>query len=313
MSDRRSTVTFSAYSASDEVPLDFAPIRAEARGRVIDPVEAATPAEQRSGLKLRFWFLLLALLGAAAIFVNQYRGVIVDLVAEYTHLLPRVDLPVLTLPELRRPVINRAINTVRMETALHNLTENEVRRVLARYTDSGFLGVDVQDLKAELEQNPWVAHASVRRVWPDILAVRIHEEIAVARWGDSALINDNGDVFVASLRESAYELPLVSGPDGTHRIVLEAFESFKSQLVHAELRLSAVHLDNRGSWTLETSSGLQIRLGRQLADQRLQRFVELYSRGLSQRLADAAIIDLRYTNGFSVSNRATATDAVASR
>ena len=64
---------------------------------------------------------------------------------------------------------------------------------------------------------------------------------------------------------------------------------------------------------METANGVQIRLGRELVDARLTRFIDAYRRGLSKELADVASIDLRYSNGFSVSKRSAASDAVASR
>jgi cell division protein FtsQ len=313
MTARRSAPSFSAYSAADEVPMDFAPIRAEGRGRVVESVVDGEAAAQKSGGKLRIWLLLLVLAGTGAIFVNQYRGILVDVIAEYAYLMPEIDLPVLTMPEFKRPVINREITTVRMESPLHNVTEAEVRTLLAHYTDSGFLGVDVQDLKAELEQNPWISHASVRRVWPDVLAIRIEEETAVAHWGQGALLSEKGHIFKAQLRTVNDDLPFISGPEGTHALVLAAYHNYQNLLSEAGLALAAVHLDTRGAWTLHTRDGMQIKLGRQQMESRLLRFSAMFARGLGDHLADATSIDLRYTNGFSVSNRTTATESVASR
>src|SRR5690606_15214477 len=179
MSERRPG-SFSAYSGARETPIDFAPIRAESRHAVRPEGKVRDDTEEPQRRRLRGWVVLTLTVGLVAIAVNQYRGIIADSLAVIAEQIPAVNLP-----EIKRPVINRPINTVRMETPLHRVTEEEVRLLLARYTESGFLGMDVQDLRDELEQNPWIAHATVRRVWPDVLAIAIREEQPIARWGRS--------------------------------------------------------------------------------------------------------------------------------
>lgn len=327
MSKNLQSESFSAYNMGEDVPVDFAPIRAQGRGRVVPDESANVKEVERAGGRLRFWLLLLLVMGGTLIAANQYRGLIADFIAERAESLPAINMPGFNFPDLKRPVINRAINTVRMETPLHNVTEAEVRTLLARYTDSGFLGVDVQDLRDQLEQNPWIHSASVRRVWPDVLAIRIEEEVAVARWGEDRLLNAQGQVFQAPFGgaensdrgsdarggESIENLPLLSGPDGTEGMVRQHFEQFSDSLAEVGLSLAAISLNERGSWILTDTENLVIRLGREDMAERLSRFTSLYGQGLNKELVDAGVIDLRYSNGFSVSKRTIATDSVASR
>lgn len=303
MSESRGRSTFSAYAGATDVPMDFAPMRAEVRHAAPDE-----PATRQSRGGLRFVLLGLILVGAGGIAIHQYRGVAADYMATLAD-----SLPALNLPALSRPVINREINTVRLDSPLHRLTEQEVRALLARYTDSGFLGVDVQDLRDELELNPWVAHATVRRVWPDVLVINIREQQPVARWGDSALLNAAGEVFTPPLRGSETALPALSGPRGSEALVLSQYAVFAETLSALEMTPASVSLSQRGSWTIAVDSGLVLRLGRDDIMTRLERLVAVYRSGLQDHLADARTIDLRYDNGFSVSKNTVTTDAVARR
>lgn len=307
MSERRPG-SFSAYSGARETPIDFAPVRAESRHAVRPEGNVRDESEDPQRRRLRGWFVLTLILGLAGIAINQYRGIIADSVAVIAE-----QLPALNLPEFKRPVINRPINTVRMETPLHRVTEDEVRLLLARYTDSGFLGVDVQDLRDELEQNPWIAHATVRRVWPDVLAIRITEEQPIARWGEQALLNENGEVFAPPMRGTEAGLPLLSGPEGTEDMVLAKFEQYRDWLADAGLELTGLTVNARGSWEAMLAGDMALKIGREDVEPRLQRFVSLYRGVLKEQLADAQTIDLRYSNGISVSNKPVATESVASR
>lgn len=303
MSDLRSRSTFSAYAGATDVPMDFAPMRAEARHTA-----AEGQAPKRSGGGLRLVLLGLILTGAAGVAIHQYRGVAADYLAMVAD-----RMPALNMPELNRPVINREINTVRLDSPLHRLTGQEVRTLLAKYTESGFLGVDVQNLRDELEQNPWVAHATVRRVWPDVLVVSIREQQPIARWGDASLLNEAGVVFTPPLRGQESALPALAGPEGSEALVLSQYGVFAETLAPLEMTLASVTLSQRGSWTLEVDEGPVLHLGRDDVEARLDRLVSVYRSGLQDHLADARTIDLRYGNGFSVSKNTVAADAVARR
>ena len=106
---------------------------------------------------------------------------------------------------------------------------------------------------------------------------------------------------------------MMSGPEGSEELVQEMYMSFQQMLGAIGKSLGQLALSDRGSWTLTTDEGLVIKLGRTEAEQRLARFTRLYQQGLSERLVQAEAIDLRYANGFSVSNKETGDASVASR
>lgn len=307
MSERR-TSSFSAYNEAQETPIDFAPIRAESRHAVRPEGKTVDDTAVQGPRRLRVWLVLVLVVGLSGIVANQYRGVISDSVAVFV-----AQMPELNLPEFDRPVINKPINTVRLESPLHRVTEQEVRMLLARYTESGFLGVDVQDLRDELELNAWVDRATVRRVWPDGLVILIDEQRPIARWGESALLNERGQVFSPPMRGSESELPVLSGPTGSESLVLAKFEQFNTLMSAIDMELYALSVDARGSWSAVVEDGPVLRIGRENVDERVTRFVGLVKGGLAEQLTNAERIDLRYSNGISVSNKTDATGSVASR
>jgi cell division protein FtsQ len=307
MSDRR-TGSFSAYNEGHETPIDFAPIRAESRHAVRPEGKAIDAESDKAPRRLRGWLVLILLVGLSGIAANQFRGEISDSIAVLAQQLPVVDLP-----DFDRPVINKPINTVRLESPLNRVTEQEVRMLLARYTESGFLGMDVQDLRDELELNPWVERATVRRVWPDELVIMIDEQRPIARWREGSLLNEHGEVFSPPMRGSETELPLFSGPEGSESLVRANFEHFNTLLSAIDMRLHTISVDARGSWSGVVADGPVLRIGREDVEERMTRFVRLIKGGLAEQLANAETIDLRYNNGISVSNKTDVTGSVASR
>lgn len=322
MSEQRRHASFTAYDRGGaNTPADFAPIRAELRHASRNP-EQMGEEHRRERRRLRWVVLTLVLLAGTATLAHRYYGILADFAAERIAHLAELEIGgmkiaeiggAVQLPEFQRPAINRPINTVRMESPLHQVTEGEVRTLLARYTESGFLGLDVQDLRDELERNPWVASASVRRVWPDVLAIRIEEETPIAMWGDTALLNEGRESFVAPLREPLDHLPRLAGPQGAEAMVMARYETFAARLEEVGINVASVSVDERGSWRLQLIGGPQLRLGRDQVEARLERFIAMYTTDLREQLADAGTVDLRYRNGFSVSAPDMSADSVASR
>jgi len=189
------------------------------------------------------------------------------------------------------------VRVVEVRTPLERASREALQAVLVREASSNFFAARIDAIRVAAEQVPWVRRASVRRVWPDRLEVTIEEHVAFARWGAEALVNSHGERFAAA---SDAELPLFIGPPGTEGEMARRFRRFSELLEPLGSPLERVVLSARHGWQLRLASGLQITLGRDvdLADERLARFVEAYGRN-----AGAAVVDLRYPNGFAVRTR----------
>lgn len=168
----------------------------------------------------------------------------------------------------------------------------------------GFWTVNTERVRSAVEQLPWVRRAEVRRVWPDRLAIGIEEHVAVARWGagSAQLLNDHGEVFFAK----AATLPSLelSGPLGTAGEVLARHRDFGNALSPLDTAITRLELSPRLAWQMKLANGLTIELGREQSrvsiGERLRQFVAAYRDLLGQGLRPAAVVDLRYPNGFAV-------------
>tara|TARA_R100001377_G_scaffold85184_2_gene70682 strand:- start:287 stop:1117 length:831 start_codon:yes stop_codon:yes gene_type:complete len=209
--------------------------------------------------------------------------------------------------------INKPIRVVQMANPLQRANESSVRAALAAHLDGGFFALDVQAIKDQLEANPWVEKAVITRIWPDTLSVAITEEIAIARWGDTRLLNQYGESFAPELKEDDLTLPLLNGPEGMERKVMEQYQVFSQLLSETGLRVREIALSERGSWTLRMDNDLLVSIGRSNVMDRVQRFVKFYQRHLSAQVASVAAIDLRYNNGISIRNKTDMPVGVASK
>ncbi len=196
--------------------------------------------------------------------------------------------------------LDRSIKNVRVDGAFKRISAVQIEAAITDHLHGGFMSVRVDQLRAGLETHPWIDVARVRRVWPDSLHLVIVEQIPAARWGDSGLLNMRGELFIHNVRHAPPELPALNGPAGSEIEVARRYLGVRGRLLDAGLGLNALRLDPRGSWELELSNGISVRLGRRDIDRRLTRLIDVVTIVVNSRLNDVAYIDMRYSNGFAV-------------
>jgi cell division protein FtsQ len=178
-------------------------------------------------------------------------------------------------------------------------TREQIEEAVQGRVAADFFAVDLAGVRSALERLPWVRRAAVRRIWPDRLEVTLEEHVALARWGDDALVNTYGEKFSAATDE---KLPLFIGPAGTEREVAGQYARFSSELAPLGIAPERVVLTARFAWQLRLADGLNVMLGRdpQAAEERLRRFVRAYDATLKKIPRRHEYVDLRYPNGFAL-------------
>lgn len=196
------------------------------------------------------------------------------------------------------------ISKIRVQGMFVHLDEAMLRRAVAERAGQGFFGVDIDAVKQRVEQLPWVAQASVRRIWPDTLGIKVVEQKALARWAGGGLVNEAGRIFRP--QESSYPslLPLFSGPENMLETMKEQYRRDGVLLASIGLSIREVHMNSRRALTLylklPSNGGIELVLGRKQSRARLQRFIAVYKKLLGAHSAEIARVDLRYSNGMSV-------------
>jgi cell division protein FtsQ len=209
--------------------------------------------------------------------------------------------------------LDRPVRRVLLEGSFQRVSPPEIESAVALAARGGLASVDLERIRARVESMDWVDNAVVTRVWPDAIRVVVNEQVAAARWNDTGLLNARGELFLRRTRYAPPELPLLEGPEGSEATVAQLYIDAQGRLLEAGLRLTGVRLDERGAWELELANGLQVRLGRQDVNGRLERFIRLASPMVAKRVAEMSYVDMRYTNGFSVGWNARSALAVAAQ
>lgn len=195
------------------------------------------------------------------------------------------------------------IRRVQIEGEFLHLEPAHLQDIVERSVDAGFFGVDVARVRARLLDEPWIREATIRRVWPDTLRVSVIEQVPVARWGAEMLLNESGDIFAPAPESIPQGFVQFDGPLGLELEMLNRYRAMRPRFVELGLAVARLRLSARHAWTIYLDGGQEIELGRRDVERRLDRFLLAYRTGLMDIWAGIGRIDLRYPNGFAVSQR----------
>ena len=196
--------------------------------------------------------------------------------------------------------LDRPIETVTVEGPFERVPVIQVEAAVGDLQEAGFLSVDLEAVVSRIESIDWVDEVIVRRRWPGTLFVRIVEQVPAARWGDDGLLNTRGELFVEHARHVPMELPRLSGPDGSQTTVAERYLELRNMLTKGGFSLKALSLDARGAWQFTLGGGVEVRVGRDAVAERLRRFERYAAPLITDRMAEVAYVDLRYSRGFAI-------------
>lgn len=196
------------------------------------------------------------------------------------------------------------ISKIRVQGSFVHLNESMLHRAVAEMEHQGFFSVDIEAVKQRVEQLPWVAQASVRRIWPDTLAVNVTEQKVLARWASGGLVNEEGLSFKPEVNSYPSRLPLFTGPENRLAEMGDAYRRNLALLVNVGLGINQVKINSRKALTLQlnlpANQGIELVLGREQTEARVQRFITVYKKLLATHVAEISRVDLRYSNGMSV-------------
>lgn len=200
--------------------------------------------------------------------------------------------------------LDKPITKVSIEGEFKYLDHQQLVSLVNSQINGGFITIDLQAMQTIIHQHPWVAEVSVQRQWPSYLQINVIEEVPIARWGEDAFLNRLGDKLIIKDNSHLAKLPLMTAEFGSSSDVMKQYQRLSDLLLPTGLKLSKLKLDHLGAWQVETTSGIQLILGRNKLGEKIRRLVLVWESDLSRQSNKIKAIDLRYPNGLAVSWKA---------
>ena len=182
----------------------------------------------------------------------------------------------------------------------HHVSREEVLAAAGVSGSTSLLFLDVEQTRERLKTNPWIADATVLKLYPGELQIGIKEREAFALWqkdGQVSVIADDGTVLEPYVSPRLIELPLVVGRGAETRakeflVLLDRYPALR-----AFVRAAVLVGERR--WNLRLNNGIDVRLPETDIAPALERLVALdKEKNLITR--DIAAIDLRLPDRVTV-------------
>jgi cell division protein FtsQ len=166
--------------------------------------------------------------------------------------------------------------------------------------NSSLLFLDVAEAREKLEAIPWIAEATVRKLYPDRLQITVTEREAFALWqlnGRISVIAADGTALSARLEPRLTALPFVVGPGAAAKARDFLAILDKHPPIRDQVRASILVGERR--WNLRLKNGIDVRLPETDIAPALERLVALdKEKTLTTR--DIVAIDLRLPDRVTV-------------
>jgi cell division protein FtsQ len=160
--------------------------------------------------------------------------------------------------------------------------------------------LDVAAARAKLEAIPWIAEATVRKLYPDRLQITVTEREAFALWqfeGKVSVIAADGTVLGAKVEPRFAALPFVVGKGAASR-ARDFLAVLDSQPVIRD-QVRAVVLVAERRWNLRLKNGIDVRLPESGVASALETLARL-DREKSLLSRDITAVDLRLSDRVTV-------------
>jgi cell division protein FtsQ len=185
-------------------------------------------------------------------------------------------------------------------TGNKHLSREQIYAIAGVTGHASLLFLDVAEARAKLKTNPWIADATVQKLYPDRLQITLVERAAFALWqkdGRIGVIAEDGTVLEPYLSARFVDLPLVVGIGAAARAreflaVIDRYPAIRDQL-------RAAILVSERRWNLRLKNGIDVELPEAGVTAALDRLVAL-DRDKKLLSRDILTVDLRLPDRVTV-------------
>lgn len=212
------------------------------------------------------------------------------------------DTVLATLSDARNAVANAAgfrITSVAI-TGRKQLTQDEILAAGGVNGRSSLLFLDAAAVRDKLKADPWIADATVQKLYPGRLQIAITERAPYALWQESgrvSVIAEDGTVLEPYVARRFVSLPLVVGKGAETRA--RDFLNLLARYPQVRAAVKAIVFVGERRWNLRLADGVDVRLPEHDVEKALATLTKL-DREDSLFSRDITAIDMRLPDRLTV-------------
>ena len=203
-------------------------------------------------------------------------------------------------------VVTLPVESVKISGEFVHVSRSDIERAVEPMLASGLVRIDLDALRRAALDVPGVRDVAVRRVGLDSIEIWVVERVAVARWGNGGYLEIDGTHFTPAGGVSAEVLPVLSAPEGRHRLVLDLHIALARALEPLGMRIDATELSPRGVLYATLDDGPRLVMRPAAVDREFEIYARTLATVMAGRLHEVERVDFRYPSGFAVRMKAQA-------
>lgn len=193
------------------------------------------------------------------------------------------------------------VQQIRFATEPQYSDTAHLRQELRPWVSTGLFAVNVGKVKSVLEDQPWIALATVRRSWPSTLELFVQEHQPFARFGEDALVTTEGEIIRPQNVKNFASLPQLIGDPQQAKKMVAAARLLQQNQDLADWSLRLLRQDKYGALRAEFGNGPELFFGASSMNDSLQRLASALpsiQRIASKNKVSIDYLDLRYQHGI---------------
>lgn len=202
-------------------------------------------------------------------------------------------------------VLNVPVSRVVVNGEFQQVDKESISKQITPFLQAGFLKLDLNGIRQQLRQQPWIFDVKISRRWPNEVTILVEEQTPIARWGSNGFLNYRGELFVPETVNTKFmnaaSFPALDGPQGASKNVMNHYRELSDMLSQHGLALVELRLNERGAWYARLENGTSMRLGEGEVMEKMRRFLSAYRYVLASKFDQVSAVDMRYSGGFAVS------------
>jgi len=197
--------------------------------------------------------------------------------------------------------LSRPVASITVKGEFNYVAQNEVTELVKGMIGGSFIGEDISEIKQSLESKPWIDSVNLVRQWPDILEIVVHEQVPIARWGESGFVNVRGEIIVVEKMSDLSQFSTLLGQREDVGLIMQQYSLLATTLQPYNMSVDVLEKNYRGVWRLQLNNGWKVIVGRGDVYKKIQRLTYLLDVKKLNDQMKIKSIDLRYPNGLAVS------------
>ncbi|TLY47638.1 MAG: FtsQ-type POTRA domain-containing protein [Gammaproteobacteria bacterium] len=192
------------------------------------------------------------------------------------------------------------VKNIKISGDLTYVKQSHLQQIILPFIAKGFFRLDSHGLKEQILQLPWIASVSIKRYWPDTLAVRFTTKKPIAFIGKQGLLDGQGNIFIPDGDFGSLNLPLFVGPIGQQKYLLQTYTALNPLFKELNLKIKLLKLVDQQYWYLQLDNGLKVYLSRSQPNIQIERLIDVYSDVIASKISMVDYVDLRYAHGMAI-------------